>query len=611
MWGNLVISGRVLAALAAGLFAILPATPESADIRAAGVQMARLEPGPAARPPARLAAPLSDRDAALYGQIFALQETGDWTGADALIAKVRDPILMGHVQFQRYMHPTAYRSSYRELSDWLERYADHPDADRIYSLAWKRRPAGAKPLAQPVRGYLGGAGQELQEMARVSYRSPRARAGHEEEAVRAWQREIAQLVAKGEPSAALAEIDRAEIRALIDDVEADLALWTVARGYFAQRRDQEAHKLAAKAAGRSGNVVPEIHWIAGISAWRLERIENAAAHFAALAEARKAHPAERSRAAFWAARAHMVTGRPELVGRFLGLAAAHSRHFYGLLARAVLGEPVAYNWDEIGLEHRDLRTLMREPGARRAMALGQIGMTGLAEAEIRKLAARARPDLIGGLIALAQSLHLPATQMRLAQRLGGVRNDYHHGALYPVPRWQPGTGLRLDRALILAIARAESAFDPNAESHVGAQGLMQVMPATARMMARVAALEAPRGDALREPEVSMAFGQAYLEHLLQYRWIGDNLIYVAAGYNAGPGRVLEWQRALGTDNDPLLFLESIPMTEPRVYVKKVLTNLWTYRARLGQPQPSLEALARNRWPTYQALDTEPVLYAWN
>lgn len=180
-----------------------------------------------------------------------------------------------------------------------------------------------------------------------------------------------------------------------------------------------------------------------------------------------------------------------------------------------------------------------------------------------------------------------------------------------MPRWQPGTGLRLDRALILAIIRAESAFDPNAESHVGAKGLMQVMPATARMMARIAALDAPRGSALLEPETSMAFGQAYLEHLLQYRWIGDNLIYVASGYNAGPGRVLEWQRELGTDNDPLLFLESIPMTEPRVYVKKVLTNLWTYRARLGQPQPSLEALARNQWPTYHALDTKPLLYAWN
>jgi hypothetical protein len=53
------------------------------------------------------------------------------------------------------------------------------------------------------------------------------------------------------------------------------------------------------------------------------------------------------------------------------------------------------------------------------------------------------------------------------------------------------------------------------------------------------------------------------------------------------------------------------MREPRVYVKKVLTNLWSYRARLGQPQPSLEALARNRWPIYHALDSERQMHAWN
>lgn len=610
MWGELIKPDRVLAVVVAASLALLSATPGSADVGTAGVQMARLAPGPTEAAPSRFAAPLSGRDVALYREIFAVQEKGDWASADALIAKVRDPVLMGHVQFQRYMHPTAWRSSYQELSTWLELYADHPDADRVYTLARKRRPAGAGPLAEPVRGYLAGAGQELQEMVRVHYRPRTEREESDEVAVRAWQREIGQLVARGQPSAALAEFDRPEIRALVDDVEADIALWTIARGYFVQRRDREAYKLADQAARRSGGVVPELHWTAGISAWRLQRVEEAAGHFAILAEAARAHSAERTRAAFWAARAHLVTGKPELVGHFLGIAAANSKHFYGLLARAVLGEPASYNWDQIGLRHRDMRTLLRQPGARRAMALGQVGMTERAEAEIRKLAARAQPDLMVGLIALAETLQLPATQMRLAQRLGSMRGDYHH-ALYPVPPWQPHTGLRLDRALIFAVIRAESAFDPRAESHVGAQGLMQVMPATARMMARVTALDAPRGDALRQPEVSMSFGQAYLEHLLHYPWIGDNLIYVAAGYNAGPGRVLEWQRELGVDNDPLLFLESIPMTEPRVYVKKVLTNLWTYRARLGQPLLSLEALAGNRWPSYHALDTKPVLHAWN
>ena len=144
-----------------------------------------------------------------------------------------------------------------------------------------------------------------------------------------------------------------------------------------------------------------------------------------------------------------------------------------------------------------------------------------------------------------------------------------------------------------------------------ARGVMQVMPATAQYIAARSDLEPPHGNALFEPETSILFGQAYLEHLLQRPAIGDNLIYLAVAYNAGPGRVQRWRELLDSENDPLLFLESIPMREPRVYVKKVLTNLWNYRARLGQAQPSLEALAKSRWPTYRALDRRSQVHAWN
>jgi len=568
---------------------------------------APVEPAEGRRPPGLL----SDRDAALYQQIFRVQEAGKWARADALIARLGDPLLLGHVQFQRYMHPTAYRSSYAELEAWLRQYGDHPGAERVHRLARKRRPAGAPAPDAPLRGALNGAGQNGQELVHVRYRSDRARTTAEAVAVRDWRGEVGRLAAAGHWRAALNAFERGDGRRLADAVETDLARWALARGYFAAGQDHAALDLARRAARGSGAVVPELHWTAGISAWRLGRIGLAAEHFSALAEAGGAHRHERARAAFWAARAQLVVGEPERVGRFLGIAAAEPHDFYGLLARAVLGEETAYGWDDVGLEQRALRVLLRHPGARRAMALGQVGRADLAEAEIRKLAIRAEPELMAGLIALADSLHLPAAQMRLAQRLGLVEGRRHHGALFPIPRWRPATGLRVDRALLFAVIRAESAFDPGARSHVGALGVMQVMPGTAKHMARVAGLGSPDPRALHDPETGMAFGQAYLEHLLQHRWIGDNLIYIAAGYNAGPGRVIEWQKAMRGADDPLLFLESIPMTEPRVYVKKVLTNLWIYRARLGQPQPSLEAFAENRWPRYQSLDPRAVQYARN
>jgi soluble lytic murein transglycosylase-like protein len=337
----------------------------------------------------------------------------------------------------------------------------------------------------------------------------------------------------------------------------------------------------------------------------------AAWHFSSLAnaDAELVLPAERARAAFWAARSFLVDMRPQLVSHYLTMAAA-GRDFYGLLARAVLGRPLTDDGERIALEARMVQVLQDHPGARRAVALAQVGQIAQAEREIRKLAARAAPDLMAGLVALAKSLDLPAAQMRLAQSLGHSDGRYDLSALFPVPNWQPANGYTLDRALVFAFMRAESGFDARAESHAGARGVMQVLPATAQFIAARSDLDLPHGNALFEPETSILFGQAYLEHLLQRPSIGDNLIYLAAAYNAGPGRILRWQETLPGD-DPLLFLESIPMRETRVYVKKVLTNLWTYRARFGQAQPCLEALARSRWPVYQALDRRAETHAWN
>jgi soluble lytic murein transglycosylase-like protein len=180
-----------------------------------------------------------------------------------------------------------------------------------------------------------------------------------------------------------------------------------------------------------------------------------------------------------------------------------------------------------------------------------------------------------------------------------------------MPSWRPVGGFTLDRALLFAVMRAESGFDPAAESHAGARGLMQVMPATAREIAARAEIELAGGAELFEPVTGIMLGQAYLDQMLQRPGIDRNLMLGAVAYNAGPGRVKAWREALRLDHDPLLFLESIPLIETRIYVKKVLTNLWNYRARLGQPRPSLTALTGNHWPLYQALDTKSAMHAWN
>ena len=549
--------------------------------------------------------PLSERAALLYQEIFDLQESGAWQAADALIARLDDSTLLGHLQYQRYMHPTAYRSSYKELTAWLDRYADHPDAKKIYKLALKRRPKGSKAPKKPAKGYMTGSGQQSQELIRVRYRSTIRRSEAKETVVQAWLRDLDRVGDRGRIDEAKSLFNQPDLHDIVDTVEADLARWAVARAYFRQRDFKQALKISLKAAERSGHIVPEMHWTVGLSAWRVGKIDTAATHLARLAESEKADKVERPRAAYWAARA--VGFKTRRARHFLKIAAKYPRHFYGLLARQRLGLPIDHK-PAIKVQDDVAEILLRYPAAKRATALAQIGRHDLAEKELRTLAARSKSTLTAGLLKLAQNLHLPSVEMRLAHRLG-YKSDVHLDAFYPVPSWRPHKGYRVDRALVFSVIRAESGFDPAAESYVGARGLMQVMPGTAKHIAKRTELTLASTDHLFDPETAITFGQAYLQELLNRDGIGDNLMFIAAGYNAGPGRVFQWREAFNLDRDPMMFLEMIPFTETRVYVKKVLANLWNYRARLGQPLPSLEAMAANSWPSYQAFDEEPSLYA--
>jgi soluble lytic murein transglycosylase-like protein len=429
--------------------------------------------------------------------------------------------------------------------------------------------------------------------------------------VEAWREGIEKLANNRQPEAALEQLKAAHALRMLDRTEIDLARWQVARAYLAVGDTLPALRFARWASVRSGQAVPEIHWTAGIAAWRQGRTDLAIRHFTALALAPEVHSSERARAAFWAARAHVIAQKPQEAGRFLKIAAEDNQSFYGLLARAALGEESGRAWTGHEVPDDALQAVTGLAGARRALALSQVGRLNLAEQEIRKLAARVSPDLIESLIALAGTLDLPAAQMRMAQRLRHRQGFADHGALFPVPSWQPDQGFTVDRALLFAVMRAESGFDPAAESHAGARGLMQVMPATARGIAARLEFDLTETAGLFEPTTAILFGQAYLEEILKLPSIDDNLMLAAIAYNAGPRRVAQWRAALALDHDPLLFLESIPLPETRIYVKKVLANLWQYRDRLGQPRPSLKALAGNAWPLYRAFDVKPSLHAWN
>lgn len=581
------------------------ADSRAADSSDASIRTAAIPTAAVAREAVQLPQVLSDKDAKLYERIFEVQDGGDWKTADKLIAKLEDKVLMGHVLYQRYMHPTAYRSRYAELKDWMAEYGDHPGAERVYKLALSRRPAKHRNPQAPVAGeraaYVPDNGLWVQGRKGLS--------AAERREVAATKRRIAHLIRRNAVTAAKKLIESPRVKSLFSQAELDEARAKLARGYYSHGRDEDALDKAEKAASQSGGRVPEAHWLAGLASWRMQKYDDAAGHFEAAAVAAKKSAWLGSAAAFWAARTHLINRRPEQVNRWLETAAEHPRTFYGMLAMRMLGKPIAFDWSTPKVESDALAKLGAVPAGRRAVALLQAGQPPLAERELRRLAGRVDSETARGILVLAANADMPGLAVRLDRYLFPDGGGYD-GAAFPIPSWEPEGGFRVDRALVYALIRQESAFNPAAKSWAGASGLMQLMPRTAGFVAQDRSYH--RGQnrkKLFSPEVNLTLGQKYLEMLIDDGNIQGDLFFIAAAWNGGPGNLAKWWKKTNHNNDPLLFIESIPSRETRIFVERVLTYLWIYRNRLGQPSPSLDMIASGEWPVYIAQGQEPTMVA--
>lgn len=546
--------------------------------------------------------PLSDRDAELYEQIFAVQEQGRWKDADRLISRLSDDVLMGHVMAQRYLHPTAYRSRYKELSDWLASYADHPQAPRIYKLALTRRGSANYPK-KPVGSYVSGAGYDYEDIKPYYHKSTKSLSSAQRSRLSTLKRRIRQRIGDGWPTGALEVLESQEAKRLFDAYELDHAKAAIASGYYYFGKPDLALKFAGDAAKRSGKYLPQAHWTAGLTAWRLDKMDTAHKHFAALSTNKYASSWTRTAGAFWAARIDLAAGRFEEADKMLLHAAEYPRSFYGQLAMRALGRDDVFDWDSLELDENRANKLKLDPHGRRALSLLQIGQRDEAERELRKAAAKDDDSLRRAVLALTDTANFASLTMRLGSYIAQKTGDVFVNALYPVPPWAPEGGYEVDRALIYAFMRQESGFNTDARSHAGARGLMQLMPATASYIGNTRYRGAKRAE-LYEPEINLALGQKYVDHLLEQNGVDNGFLQLMAAYNGGIGNLGRWQKALKDNVDPLYFIESIPSRETRLFIERVMANLWMYRSRFGQESPSLDLLAAGQWPTYQPQDDE-------
>ena len=543
---------------------------------------------------APLPKPLSASDVAAYSRAFKLIAEGQLAAADRELGKVNDDILKGHVLAARYLAPGA-KPKYQELRAWMAEYSDLPQAEAIYKLATSKGIKGFGAIKAPVKGYLKGTGIDTSDDG-ANWEDQVYDPDRGAPKARALKTKFRSLLKKNDPAAALALMTSTDARVL-DRADVDELKLALAADHFAGGRDAEAAAWATQVAERSGAEIPAAHWVAGLAQWRQGKPELARHHFETVANRDDASPWMVSAAAFWAARANLVSRRPEVVNHWLEIAATYPRTFYGMLARQTLGYETLFSWETPPFTDADSDTLMRVPGTKRALALVQLGDHATAEEELRKIYPRATKALRQSMLVLAQAGDMPALAVRLGGMAPGLVND---AAAYPLPVWQPQGGWQMDKALVYAFVRQESSFNPRAKSGVGASGLMQLMPATAAAIGGHAVR-----DKLGDPALNLSLGQKYLGKLLAEEPVNGNLLMLAAAYNAGPGKLGQWMAGMKHNNDPLLFIESLPSRETRAFVERVMTNFWIYRSRLGSPSTSLEAIAAGAWPMYEGVDPMP------
>ncbi|WP_374685063.1 lytic transglycosylase domain-containing protein [Rhizobacter sp. J219] len=266
--------------------------------------------------------------------------------------------------------------------------------------------------------------------------------------------------------------------------------------------------------------------------------------------------------------------------------------FYGALAAEELGRPITLPEPPAPLTDAERQAASREPGLQRALQLIAIG---LRQEGVREWNFTLRGMDDRALLAAAQLACDREVWDRCINTSDRTRGEIHLAQRFPTPfRREVQTRAKeigLDPAYVYGLIRQESRFIMDARSHVGASGLMQIMPATARWTAKKIGLPFTQ-DMISDRDTNLKLGTQYLRMVLE-DFEGSELL-AAAAYNAGPSRPRRWRE--GPVLEAAIWAENVPFNETRDYVKKVLSNAIFYSALLNAPAsaapgqaPSLKA----------------------
>lgn len=537
---------------------------------------------------------LTQADEDVYRKIFNAIGDNKLHEITALTLQLQDPLLMGHVEAVQLLRPDV-QPTQEKLLGWMQNYADLPEADEIYAkfkklyapaIAQCPKPVNFPLFAGSVERADGGGTIEWQAGGILTVAS-KGKGGNA----------FAKLLRQGKLNDAIQLIEKQKTEGALSEAQEVASQFALAELLMRNGNADKAWPLIRESdiykAGFDTGAQNYALWVKGLIAWTQEGYMQSFEAFKQLAAQQLPAP-NKAAAAFWAARAAEKIGLTSEMNANMSLAANYPRSFYGLLALNRSKTAPHYNWNIPAFDKSTAEAFKKNTAGKRALALLQLGERVLAQAELREMNVSGSAVLKNGLLALANRYALPSLSVQVGSAFGAK----YDAALYPLIPWQPENGYTADPALVLAIAKNESHFNHGAVSPAGATGLMQIMPQTAEMMRDGSSKH------LGDPELNVTLGDRYIEMLTRTDGIDKNLLFIIGSYNAGPKRILGLFEASKRQNgdDPLLFIETLPIKETRDYMQKVMATYWVYRARFNKPLTAMAELTVGRWPTYNRGD---------
>ncbi len=342
-----------------------------------------------------------------------------------------------------------------------------------------------------------------------------------------------------------------------------------------------AYTLVSRHGFNKGGEFADGEWLSGWLA--LQKLHDpilALSHFKRLQEG-VTTPVSLARAYYWIGRAQQSLGLIEAAQTAWQKASRFDFTYYGLLAADKLGNKTLL------LGHDPVPSAQQTEDFESNMQIQALNLIGLyGNRSLFRTFSYHLDDLLPNAV---DHVMLAALANQMGQKRAALRAAkaaLWRGEVLPDSAWPVITlpeNLPVDQAFLLALMRQETELDPKAVSRVGAQGLMQLMPATARHTARLMGLRYRKSWLTSDPDYNVRLGSRHMQELLNE--FDGSYILAIVSYNAGKTRAYRWMREYGdprTQSDPIDWVETIPFSETRNYVQRVLENVQVYRHRLAK-----------------------------